>query len=261
MPDRNPTPDLWRRPGALVAAYPVTTVLIVIAAVSAIFLAAPGIDLWTTGLFYRPEGRFFLSREPVLVFLRQTGDIAVISVVAWLFVQLGLKLARPDAPSLVPPNVMIFLLSTLAIGPGLVVNVILKDHWGRPRPRTVDAFGGQLPYVEVWRITDLCARNCSFVAGEASTGVWLMALALVVPPRWRAPTAIVTGIYALVLSVNRIAFGAHFLSDVLLSWALTALVVLLGWRFIIDRPPAWLANDRLEAGLTAFGRRLHGRRA
>ena len=29
---------------------------------------------------------------------------------------------------------MIFLIATMAIGPGLIVNLGLKDHWHRPRP-------------------------------------------------------------------------------------------------------------------------------
>ena len=29
---------------------------------------------------------------------------------------------------------MIFLIATIAIGPGLIVNLGLKDHWHRPRP-------------------------------------------------------------------------------------------------------------------------------
>jgi membrane-associated phospholipid phosphatase len=37
-------------------------------------------------------------------------------------------------------------------------------------------------------------------------------------------------IYAAGLSANRIAFGGHFLSDVLLSWAVTALVLALLYR-------------------------------
>ncbi len=32
-----------------------------LALVAAIFLLFPGIDLWASGLFYRPESRFFLA--------------------------------------------------------------------------------------------------------------------------------------------------------------------------------------------------------
>jgi membrane-associated phospholipid phosphatase len=87
-----------------------------------------------------------------------------------------------------------------------------------------------------------------------------MALALVVPRQFRVPTAIVTGIYAALLSFNRILFGGHFLSDVLLSMGLTLMVVVAGYRLFVTNPPDRLTNDRLEAGLTRLGERLHGRR-
>ena len=131
----------------------------------------------------------------------------------------------------------LFLLSTLLVGPLLLVNIILKDHWGRPRPNAVDLFGGDSPYVAVWRITNYCDTNCSFVSGETATAFWLMALALVVPRASALPAAIVTAVYAAILSANRIAFGGHFLSDVLISVGLTLLVVVIGYRLFITHPP------------------------
>ena len=37
---------------------------------------------------------------------------------------------------------MIFLIATIAIGPGLIVNLGFKDHWHRPRPVHTQEFGG-----------------------------------------------------------------------------------------------------------------------
>ena len=180
----------------------------------------------------------------------------MITIVAAILASLAVKLSRPERPSLIPPRASLFLLSTLALGPGLLVNLILKDHWGRPRPMMVDVFGGDAPYVEVWRITDYCAPNCSFVAGEGSSAIWLTGLALVVPPRWRLTTALVTGVYALLLSLNRIAFGGHFLSDVLLSWGLTLLFIAVIYRFLFVHPPTTMTDASLDAALAKAGRAL-----
>ena len=250
---------LWRRAGDALRARPIAAALVLVLAVSAVFLAFPGLDLSASGLVYTPGKGFLLARSEPLRLFRRSGDIAVTAVVVVLLGAMVIKLVRPDRPSPVAPNAVVFLLASLALGPGLLVNVVLKDHWGRPRPAMVEAFGGTLPYVEVWRITGYCVKNCSFVAGEASSALWLTALALVVPKRWRLPVALLTGAYALLLSANRIAFGGHFLSDVLLSFALTALVIAVLWRLVVASPPPWLANPRLEAGLTALGRRLRGR--
>ena len=151
---------------------------------------------------------------------------------------------------------MLFLLWSLVLGPGLLVNLILKDHWGRPRPTMVSLFGGGSPYVPVWEISGFCSRNCSFVAGEASTAAWLVGVALVLPARWRVPGVIVAGVYALLIGLNRIAFGGHFLSDVLLSFSLTFLLMAILYRLLVERPPAALAGPALEAKLAGFGRRL-----
>ncbi|KAB2863766.1 MAG: phosphatase PAP2 family protein [Bauldia sp.] len=233
--------------------------LLLLAAISLLFFAFPEVDLWFSGLFFAAGKGFVLARVEPLAIFRRSGDVVVTLVVVLLVAQFALKLARPDRPSLVPPNAALFLLTTLAAGPGLLVNVVLKDNWGRPRPVMVEQFGGAEPYVEVWRITGHCLRNCSFVAGEASSAIWLTALALVAPKGWRLPVAGTTLAYAGLLSLNRIAFGAHFLSDVLLSWVLTLLVIAVAWRFMIERPPGWLDGSRLEDGLTRLGQKLRRR--
>ena len=60
-------------------------------------------------------------------------------------------------------------------------------------------------------------------------------------------------VFVVAVSLNRIAFGGHFLSDVLLAWGFTGLVMVLAYRFLIERPIPWLANDRQEARWTALG--------
>lgn len=256
MSNSGPPEKLTGRFGWPVPFSPIAFSVVFVLVVSALFFAFSGIDLWASGLFYRAGGEFPFSRVRALILFRRTGDLAIVAVVATILASIAVKLVAPDRRSLIPPSVSLFLLSTLAVGPGLLVNAVLKGLWGRPRPVMVDAFGGSDPYVAVWRITDYCASNCSFVAGEASSAIWLTALALVVPRQWRLPTAIVTGVYAGLISLNRIAFGGHFLSDVLLSWGLTLLVIAIGYRIFVARPPSWLANSALEAGLARLGRSL-----
>jgi membrane-associated PAP2 superfamily phosphatase len=244
---------------------PLAASAILVLAATAVFLAWPGIDLWFSGIFYDPEnGGFVLTSDPALLALRRSGEIVLIAVSAAVVASLALKIVRPDRPSLIPPRASLFLASTLALGPGLLVNLILKNNWGRPRPIQIEAFGGDAPFVGIWQMSDHCDRNCSFVSGEASSAIWIMSLALVVPPRWRLVTFAVTGVYALALSFNRIAFGGHFLSDVVLSWGLTLAIVTVVYRLLYVNPPSALTDERLEAGLGRIGlalrRMLPGRR-
>jgi lipid A 4'-phosphatase len=238
---------------------PIFLAVVATLALSALFLALPQLDLAVSRLFYDPGRGFFLASNRTLIAFRRSGDYAVIAIVTCLIISLGGKIARPQQRSVIAPNVTVFLLWTLILGPGLLINVLLKGEWGRPRPTLITAFGGPDPYVAVWRMTNYCVSNCSFAGGEASSAIWLTALSLVVPRRWRMPTAIVTGTYAALLSLNRIAFGGHFLSDVLLAWTLTLLVVAIVHRLVFVRPPKWLENAALEARMTRFGLRLRGR--
>jgi lipid A 4'-phosphatase len=221
---------------------PIAVALLCVAALSAFFLAFPGVDLWFSDLFYRSRGGFWLRRNDLLGLLRTSHDVLLVVLVV----------------ALIAPNVVVFLLSTLVLAPLLLVNAVLKNSWGRPRPIQVDTFGGDAPYVEVWRITDWCTSNCSFVGGEASSATWFIAVALVLPPRFRAAGVALAVAYAGLLSLNRIAFGGHFLSDVLISIALTLLVIAIAYRIVILRPPRWLENATLERGLARLGEALRG---
>jgi len=237
---------------------PIVRSAALVAVVSAVFLAFPGIDLWFTGLFYDPATGFPMSRLAAFTGLRDVNDLLLSVAVLVMVATVAVKLAWPARPIALPPSRIVFLLTTLVLGPGLLVNGIFKSNWGRPRPTMVDAFGGDAPFVEVWRITDHCARNCSFVSGEASSAIWFVALAVLAPPRWRLPVAKALLVLAVFLSLNRVAFGGHFLSDVVLSWGLTVALMAAVYRVTIDAPPAWLTDDSLEGGLARLGQRLRG---
>jgi lipid A 4'-phosphatase len=84
-------------------------------------------------------------------------------------------------------------------------------------------------------------------------------LAFVVPRRCRLATLLVTGLGALALSLNRIAFGGHFLSDVLIAWGLVALLLAILYRVILVSPPVWLENERVESALARLGKTLRRR--
>lgn len=237
---------------------PIVQALALTALVTLIFLLFPHLDIWFSGLFYDSGTKFPMTALRAFIGLRALGnDLLWLAVIALIAVVL-VKIALPWRQSLVPPRDILFILSTLAIGPGLIVNFILKNHWGRPRPWRVTDFGGDQPFVGVWRITHECATNCSFVSGEASSAIWLVTLLVLVPEKWR-PLALRIAIgLAILLSLNRIAMGGHFLSDTVLSWTITLTVIAAAWRLLYANPPPGLTNARLERGLTWTGLRLRG---
>lgn len=239
-----------------ISTHPISAVLVYIAAVSVFFLVFPGVDLWASGLFYSEAEGFWAQHDPFLRRLRHLGPHIVRIIAVACILVLLLKLLVPGRGPIVPLRAPLFLLTTLILGPGVLVNLILKNNWGRPRPHTVDQFGGDLPYQPVWLPTDLCDTNCSFVSGEASAGIWLVAAVFIAPVAWRLALLCFVLPLALILSLNRIAFGGHFLSDTLISWGLTLLVILVAYRFFYVSTPGALGDRRLDEWFTRRGRIL-----
>lgn len=199
--------------------------------ISLFFYVFPGVDLSVSRWFYDATEGFALADSPPLRALRSSSTWFMAGVLLLALFQLA-RSALAGSMTGQGARRSLWLLSGLMVGPGLVVNGLLKEHWGRPRPIATDLFGGEAPFQKVWVISDWCDRNCSFVSGEASSAAWLVAAALMAPRRFRTAATAVAAVYAFALSVNRIAFGGHYLSDILLAWLLCALVFVALARLI-----------------------------
>ena len=116
----------------------------------------------------------------------------------------------------------IFLLLTLAVGPGMIINSVLKPHWGRPRPREIIDFGGEHRFVLIGDFGP-CAGNCSFPCGHASMGFYLLVPAFLFGSerrRWSYACFLAGGLAGLLIGLARIIQGGHYPSDVFASWAI-----------------------------------------
>lgn len=215
---------------------PITLCLTAVVMFSVLFLAFPGLDLAASELFYRAGAGFALSQDPLLRAFRKSADLSLAILLTGLLGRLIWLVARRGMKALALARRSVFLLAALAVGPGLIVNGLFKTWWGRPRPVMVDIFGGEAPYQPVWRITDWCQSNCSFVSGEASSAAWMVAAVVLIPARLRPLLAPVIVAYAFLLSLNRLAFGGHFLSDIVLSWAISGLVFAILFRLMVSAP-------------------------
>ena len=162
---------------------------IVLAALAlAVFAIWPELDLAGARYFYHGGG--FFGRNDFerfgRDFFRVTPFVVLVAYAAlWLAKRLGARLRW--APS---GRAMIFLIATMIIGPGLIVNLGFKDHWHRPRPVQTQDFNGPSPFMPWYDDNGGCKKNCSFVSGEAATGFWMVAPASVLPPPWRAPAMV-----------------------------------------------------------------------
>lgn len=240
---------------------PILSLFAVTVFLSFFFYSFPSVDRAATALFYQPGAGFPATRiEALRDFRNLAANLTVILPVAFSL-GLFLKLVYPSKPCLFSPRMSLYFISLFLIGPALMVNGVLKSFWGRPRPVNITEFGGIWPFQEAWVIGEHGLLNRSFTSGEAATIACLLPLALFVPREWRWQVATLIGVLVVATSLNRIAFGAHFLSDVTISIGLMlTLAAALHRLFFVDRAEM-LCDAALEARLTAYGQRWAADRA
>ena len=181
-------------------------------------VAFPGIDLFVSALFFEPERHIFILRShPLGDFVRKTLPYLLFALAGVTVVLGGAGAWQKRSLGGISPRAAAFVVTALALGPGLVVNTLLKDHWGRPRPSTIAEFFGPNSYVRALIPSDQCLVNCSFPSGHAALGFWMVAFALLVPGRWRRPAVMAALLFGGLVGLVRIAQGGHFLSDVAFS--------------------------------------------
>ena len=231
--------------------------IIGVVAAAIFFVLFPGADLGFSRLFYQP-GEGFFPRGNLAVDILY--DMVIVIAYAVAVFVVGASLARliPRLRRLwVRPRVIAFIALSLALGPGLIVNSLLKDNVGRARPFMVVEFGGAKSFSPALVPSDQCTKNCSFVSGHAAGTFFLVTFAFLVRGTRRRRLAMAGALTLGAASgLGRIALGAHFLSDVVfaglivyaVAWALHELLLVRDIRF-----PPWLSKPGLsEPGARAW---------
>lgn len=215
-------------------------------ATSFVFMVMPWIDLAVSGWFADADGNFPLARDATLKAIRDFNRLVPNILLPTLAVIVLVHAFSPRFGWLLQPHRALYVLGVYAIGPGLVVSV-LKMIVERARPEDTIAFGELAPFTIPWQLADACARNCSFPSGEGASAAALMSCVMLAPASMRRPVFWTLLPAAIAFSSLRIAFGKHFLSDVVVSWLLVALVAVLLWRWIAAN------GEKIDRTITGSG--------
>ena len=173
-------------------------------------------DVFLSGLFYYGDAQFFLQSQDILSLVFR--DFLLPLLIVYFFV-------LPIVGNFVPLQQLyfghkfllkeiIFIWATGLTTLILVVNVLLKNMWGRTRPNDVLQFGGNDIFVPWYRFGDTCVSNCSFVSGDSSVGFALIVFYFLTKKNIYIYLSVMFGVS---LGIVRIAAGGHFLSDVVFS--------------------------------------------
>jgi membrane-associated phospholipid phosphatase len=207
----------------------------IVAAIAAgVFLTFPQLDIAVTQAFFDEHHAFYgttLYGRTLRAILR-LASYAIFAAFVLAYVSARLYARKRLVPT---GRNLAFLALTLALGPGLSVNLLIKEHSHRPRPFQTQDFGGQWEFRPFGDFRGQCVTDCSFISGETSTAAWSLAPALLTPAPWRAAVIGASLLFTLVMGVERVAYGGHYLSDVtfgaLLNWFLVlAAAILMGIR-------------------------------
>ena len=206
-------------------------------AAALLFYAFPELDIRFSMLFYDPLAGFYLADAP---FCRWIYRLVEIVSIIWIILAVLLFAAlciRKKALFGLSSRHLIYLLAALAIGPGLIVNLVLKDNWGRARPCDVIQFGGTATFFPAFVMSGECHKNCAFVSGHAAMGFYFIAFGFLCQRR-RSLLVLLAIIYGAVAGLVRIIQGSHFLSDVVFAFFIIyAVSAVLYWIMFERKPP------------------------
>ncbi len=182
---------------------------------SVIWVVFPQVDLEISKLFYF-QGRGFIFSNTFLesILYNSVKYVLVVvnvsAVILWLYNRFsGRNILDFNGKKL------LFALLLLSIGSGLIVNSVLKENWGRPRPAQCVEFGGKMTFTPAFIPSS--QDGYSFSCGHASAAFALIAYAMLARRRKRFWMTLVL-VYGSLVGLARIAAGGHFFSDVVVSF-------------------------------------------
>jgi len=195
--------------------------------VATAFLQATGWDLSLSARFYTPGGAYggwTLARHSPWDLIYDYGEYPM-----WILIVVALALCVSALSGRVSrgylkPSLVIIL--TAALGPGILVNGILKPGWGRPRPSEVKIMSGDQEYRKVWEPGGP-GQGRSFTCGHCAMA-YSMTSAVAFYPLHPviAVAALVGGIaYGTAAGMARLVQGGHFATDALWSGVLVLMLV------------------------------------
>jgi len=215
--------------------YLVNISLIITAFLTFLLILFPEVDIYFSQLFFSEESGF-IYQENFLVYQLY----ALLPLLTKLFTLVCLLylvylIVKYRSYKRILRSGVFFLVIAAAISPGLVVNEVFKENFGRARPRHIEEFNGKREFTGAFTMSDQCKRNCSFSSGHAM-GYFLTAIAYTTNLLYFNRIYLIGIVFGSLVGLSRIVMGGHFLSDVLASAFVVLFldhVIFILWQMLI----------------------------
>jgi lipid A 4'-phosphatase len=211
----------------------------------ALFAEFPGLDLLISAHYYSPQGGFVHRQDPVVMALYNwtpwigRGLLVVMAVFAMAAPALARRFDARGREAWATAcrgawrHAAVVALCSALVGPGIVIEGVLKNTVGRPRPVQVAFFGGTQAYQGPLALGPDPGSHKSFVSSHAAAGFALMGLGLTCGAVWRRRWFLIGTVTGSAVGLGRVMQGGHFFSDILFAfYAVWLSCELVAW---IDR--------------------------
>ena len=194
---------------------------------SLIFITSPEIDLLVAELFFLGDNNFLLRNSMVHNFMDAWVRPSIKYLVMILVTAMALSVFSKGKYIGWSIRSISFIVLTFAVGPGLLVNGILKEFIGRARPKNITEFGGDRLFSPAYFPSDQCAHNCSFVSGDVAFAFAFIAFPLLLTGKKKRIGLLISLLFGTSIAFYRLGTGAHFLSDTVMAGLFSILVTLI----------------------------------
>jgi lipid A 4'-phosphatase len=226
---------------------------------SVLLVALSEIDIYVSRVFF--EHGFDSARLGWTRLLRDGVHwFVILSMVAVVGIHVFNRLSGRNLCG-IDGRTVVYLVLVLALGAGLIVNAALKHGFERPRPRDIVEFGGSEPFIPAFVVAPPAgARHRSFSSGDTA-GAFLSLAFIFASRRKRMSSMIGIGFavaYGGLVSASRIASGAHFFSDTVVSFFVMLIVADALHYYMFGPRPAFIGKASApHAGMSGV-RQRHG---
>jgi len=188
----------------------------------------PEFDLAISRFFFDETNKFYFSNEPILKIIYKSVNLLVITMGIGIIGTYFYQLYTKKSMKYFDKKALVYLFMVFAFGSGVIVNLGLKQNFGRARPTQIVQFGGEKKFTPATVVNSAYIKDChSFSCGHCSFALGFIAFFFLFRKRWILITAIG---YGLIVSLGRIMQGGHFFSDFIFSW----IVMLLTAKLLYD---------------------------